>query len=507
MHAQPTERADGGICVARGYGLKLHIHRGHLIVEDGVGRRRRTRRYHRVTSKLRRVVVIGHTGYITLEALRWIRDTKAGLVNLDADGEPIAVSVAPGPDVAGLRRAQALAACGAAGLEIARRLLAAKIAGQHALVHQLPGARDAVGLVEAAGEMVNDAPDLAGVLAGEARAASAYWQAWSTLPIPFAASMVHRLPEHWRTFGQRASLLGSGPRLATNPAGAILNYLYALLEAETVFACHALGLDPGLGIFHTDTPARASLALDLMEAARPAVDAYVLALLTQRVLDARQFVETRQGVCRLHPSFAGELAGTCTLWRNEVAPTVEWGAHTLAHHARSPVPLRTPITRRNTRAAWNKRAPEHRRRQLPAEFVALPDSCRCCGGPLGDRRRRYCETCRADQLRGQGPAARQRAGEILARLRADQRDPAHGGNAAKLRSQKNTAHQQAIRGWDGPNSDPEIFQLDILPGLRDLPLGAIQDATGLSAHYCSLIRLGKRVPHARHWEALRGLGS
>jgi hypothetical protein len=28
-------------------------------------------------------------------------------------------------------------------------------------------------------------------------------------------------------------------------------------------------------------------------------------------------------------------------------------------------------------------------------------------------------------------------------------------------------------------------------------------ATGLSEHYCSLIRLGKAVPHARHWEAFR----
>ena len=28
-------------------------------------------------------------------------------------------------------------------------------------------------------------------------------------------------------------------------------------------------------------------------------------------------------------------------------------------------------------------------------------------------------------------------------------------------------------------------------------------ATGLSEVYCSLIRLGKRVPHPRHWAALR----
>jgi CRISPR/Cas system-associated endonuclease Cas1 len=66
--------------------------------------------------------------------------------------------------------------------------------------------------------------------------------------------------------------------LATNPAGAILNYLYSLVEAETTLACHAVGLDPGLGIFHVDQRDRASLALDLMEAVRPLVDSYVLAL-------------------------------------------------------------------------------------------------------------------------------------------------------------------------------------------------------------------------------------
>jgi CRISPR/Cas system-associated endonuclease Cas1 len=86
------------------------------------------------------------------------------------------------------------------------------------------------------------------------------------------------VPEHWRTFGQRSSLLSKGPRLATNPAGAILNYLYSLVEAETTLACHAVGLDPGLGIFHVDQRDRASLALDLMEAVRPLVDSYVLAL-------------------------------------------------------------------------------------------------------------------------------------------------------------------------------------------------------------------------------------
>src|SRR5207245_5433290 len=127
----------------------------------------------------------------------------------------------------------------------------------------------------------------------------------------FAARDEAKLPEHWRTFGQRASLLTGGPRLASNPPNAILNYLYALLEAETILACHIVGLDPCLGIFHTDQRQRASLALDAMEAARPVVDAYLLALLTQRTLSARDFAETRQGACRMTQRLATSLAETC----------------------------------------------------------------------------------------------------------------------------------------------------------------------------------------------------
>jgi hypothetical protein len=52
-----------------------------------------------------------------------------------------------------------------------------------------------------------------------------------------------------------------------------------------------------------------------------------------------------------------------------------------------------------------------------------------------------------------------------------------------------------------------VFHAEILPGLRRARIAQLVAATGLSDHYCSLIRLGKRVPHARHWEALRRLGS
>jgi CRISPR associated protein Cas1 len=57
-------------------------------------------------------------------------------------------------------------------------------------------------------------------------------------------------------------------RRATNPANAILNYLYAILEAEARIAALRMGLDPGLGFLHADQTARDSLACDLMEPVR-----------------------------------------------------------------------------------------------------------------------------------------------------------------------------------------------------------------------------------------------
>jgi hypothetical protein len=44
-----------------------------------------------------------------------------------------------------------------------------------------------------------------------------------------------------------------------NPANALLNYLYAILEAEARIAILSMGLDPGMGVLHADLKARDSL--------------------------------------------------------------------------------------------------------------------------------------------------------------------------------------------------------------------------------------------------------
>ncbi len=103
----------------------------------------------------------------------------------------------------------------------------------------------------------------------------------------------------------------------------MLNYAYAILETEPRIACLAVGLDPGLGVLHADLKARDSLALDLMDAGRPAVDSYVLDLLGSRVLSRNDVFETREGACRLLPPLTERLAETTRNWAGRVGSWAE----------------------------------------------------------------------------------------------------------------------------------------------------------------------------------------
>lgn len=493
-----TSRPRNGIHVATGFGLKVQVHHGHLVVHQGVGHDRIAHRFHRATSKLKRLVVVGHRGYITLEALRWLQRAHANLIHLDTTGRLVTQTTGRTPDLTQLRRAQALAATSSPGVEIARTLLADKLHGQHAVTDHLPDGRTAAVAIDAAEDRIDDATEFDELLSAESAAASAYWEAWATVQVNFAKRDQARIPEHWRTAGPRHSPLSRSPRLATTPAHAILNYLYALLEAETVLACHAVGLDPGIGIFHTDTPRRDSLALDLMEAARPAVDAYTLWLIGDRTLRAGDFVETPRGACRLAPLLADELAQTLPAWTSHAAPVAERTAQLLADRA-----LPTTQTNAARVAAW-----DGRRRNSRDRTTTIPDvarRCTDCGAPLTDPRRRICDECRRRRAADVARAGRVKAADVLGRLRGEGRDPAHGGKAARARGSKNAQHQRAVREWNARTTEVaevETYRRDILPGLRDARIGDLVAATGLSEHYCSLIRLGKRIPHARHWDSL-----
>lgn len=91
---------------------------------------------------------------------------------------------------------------------------------------------------------------------------------------------------------------GRNRRPPRDPVNACLSLGYTLLHFEAVRSCHAAGLDPLIGFYHRPAFGRESLACDLVEPLRPRIDAWVWALMRERVLRQAQFAFDK-GACLL----------------------------------------------------------------------------------------------------------------------------------------------------------------------------------------------------------------
>lgn len=270
----------------------------------------------------------------------------------------------------------------------------------------------------------------------------------------------------------------------------MLNYLYAVLEAETRLAVATLGLDPGIGMLHLDTPNRDSLACDLMEPVRPEVDAFVLAWVKREPLPRNWFFEQRDGNCRLMAEFASKLSQTAPNWAHLVAPVAEWLAREVGKSVRirqSDLPAR--LTQRYRRAAQGGDAvPKAKPLSVPKRI------CRGCGKEI-DKRSNDCRQCipQLDRI------------EEVARMG---RAAAHSPKAEAKRAATQKINTQAVLDWN-PADQPKwlterFYKKKIQPVLASTPVSVITKHLKISVGYADQIRKG-RLPHARHWKHLADL--
>ena len=487
-------RPRHGVVTLYGFGTKVSVDRGHLHVEDGIGPARRFARFAKVKNGLRRLVVIGSDGFVSFAALPWLADQDASFVMLDRLGKVLLTTGPVSPSDSRLRRAQALAHTTGAALEIAKKLIEHKLVGQEEVIRirfDDSNVADQIGKIRT---QEVQATSIQAVRNLEAQAAQAYWSGWSELAIIFPKRDLTRVPTHWLKFGTRKSAITGSPRRATNPANAMLNYLYALLEAESRLAVAALGLDPGLGVLHMDAPVRDSLACDLMESVRPLVDAYVYDWVTREPLSRAWFYEDRDGNCRLMAKFAERLSETTAKWASSVAPHAEWMVRRLAH-ARPVTTLGIPHPTRLTHS--NRRRSNHGLISSRTPGVDYPKLCATCGEAL-KRGKTNCARCSlgvsAENLR--------KAAEIG-------RIAAHSKSAEARRASTHRKQQRAVKNWN-PSTQPSwlndvILREKIVPRLREVQVPLLSSTLGVSEPYATAIRRGTRTPHPRHWVKLARL--
>jgi CRISPR-associated endonuclease Cas1 len=483
-----------GVLTISGFGVKVRLQSNHLEIEDGMGVQRRKFMLARVGHGLRRLVCISEDGFATLSALKWLADVGVSFSMLDRNGKLLFITGPTAPSDARLRRSQALALGNGNAVKIARELISAKLNGQEVLVRdKLKDIRaaDSIALLHV---RLGDAPDLNAIRGIESRAAAQYWDAWRDLPILFPRKDASRVPSHWLTFGLRHSPLSGGPRLSVNPANTLLNYTNAVAESECRLAACACGLDPGLGVLHSDTANRDSLALDLIETIRPAIEGWLLDWLMHEPLRRSDFIEAANGNCRLTSRLCSELSETAPTWGKLVAPWAEYVAHSFragytspAHAKRKAFP--TPLTQAHRRKAKGALAPE-------PEMPKVGQICHGCG--TRTRVGKNCPKC-----------GREISREKLIELATEGRIVALRPESRSKHSETQRRHEAAKRAWhsspkpDWP--DENTYVRHIQPRLSAVTISALASALGVSEPYAAQIRAGRHRPHPRHWGTLAQL--
>jgi hypothetical protein len=217
MHADDTNYTviKNGIVVVSGTGPAIRVDGNRLVIRDGP---RETRPLSltlaEASRKLRHIIVCGQAGgFVTFDALRWLRDTSVAFSQLDWDGRIVITSGPRGPDQPDLRRAQALVCSGVmpkAADAIAGEILRVKLRGQAEVAGVLGFANEGAAISGFA-ETIAREDDGKRALPIEARAAWIYWNLWERMPVRFARRNPQRLgpsgrwgpgrPDLWLTLG------------------------------------------------------------------------------------------------------------------------------------------------------------------------------------------------------------------------------------------------------------------------------------------------------------------
>jgi hypothetical protein len=189
-------------------------------------------------------------------------------------------------------------------------------------------------------------------------------------------------------------------------------------------------------------------------------------------------------------SLAIKLCETSDTWRRFVGPVVEMVAGELWRSVRSRIsktdrPLPTRLTQDHRR--------EVKGSVVPAVAIPQPAHvCRDCGASLR-RDRTRCSRCSKPLTRGNLLVGRKIA---------------QSPNALTKRSVTMRQHKAAISNWtaDLPASlTRDVYLNRIVPALAHVSLSRIRSTLGISEPYARWIKNGKRIPHARHWQALARL--
>ena len=300
-----------------GFGISINVDKRKLIINNKIKNQRLEFYPHKINHD--GIIIDGHYGNVSFEAMRWLAKHDISLTLLDWNGKLLSVTQPDTPKSGRLRVTQYQKYLdNDFRFKIAIKIINNKISNSLNLLKQLSKFYNVLNVKNFEKTIKkeenyykklqtlnksnltnkNSLKFLKTLMTFEGRVAVLYW---SELEKIFKVLS----PEF--NFKTRKNKTFSRNYNASDEVNALLNYGYSILEAEVRKAINSVGLDPSIGFLHEITQSRTPLVYDIQELFRWIIDLSVIQVLEQNNLKKSDFIITENYHTRLKESTASLL--------------------------------------------------------------------------------------------------------------------------------------------------------------------------------------------------------
>lgn len=304
-----------------GHAAHIRVDHGSLLIRNGFThypQRQETIRLFPGEGNLPdRIVMLDGSGGMSFDALAWMTEQRITFVRLDYRGR---VDFIGGTTAHTAKRnlveRQVRLNGSNNALDITRQLLRNKFEACIETIEQVfpraDAAQFAVSKMTAWKSALTKAQSISKILGIEGGAAIHYYIPWNGTPLRWTGLSKRPIPASWHQIGARTMTWRKKSRNAHHPVNAMLNYGYGMLISQMRAEIVAAGLDPSVGVVHSNKTNAVPLVYDLMEPLRPVVDRKVLEFALSHEFSAGDFLINKVGGCRINPQLARVIAGLLT---------------------------------------------------------------------------------------------------------------------------------------------------------------------------------------------------
>lgn len=281
-----------------GHGINLRVNGAKLHIKDGrysVDKEPEEYVFKPKRIDVENIVIYGNSGNISLDAIKWLIKHNVQVSILSWEGKLLTTMLPPESVQVKTKFAQYHAFEDQnIRITVARKLLEAKFQKTQLVLEWLKQRYPEIDS-DFSKELVffRKGKSIADLMIVEGRIARHYWENFSRI-----------VPQDYefetREYQKR-------PWGAGDIINCMLNYGYALLEAECMKAINSAGLDCHVGFLHEMRIGKNSLAYDLQEPFRFLVDLAIINVIENKVIDKKDFIRTENYNLRLRPTGTKKL--------------------------------------------------------------------------------------------------------------------------------------------------------------------------------------------------------